>query len=97
MALPCTTTILVHELHGDVVGGVDHEVGDEDVEEVGGDGGPGDGPVQDQEQVDPVDQRDQDHVPRRPRVLPGGQFNRHVQLWVQIWSKFLDKFCALQV
>ena len=76
MARPCTT-ILVHELHGDVVGGVDHEVGDEDVEEVGGDGGPGDGPVQDQEQVDPVDQRDQDHVPRRPRVLPGVQFNRH--------------------
>ena len=96
MARPCTT-ILVHELHGDVVGGVDHEVGDEDVEEVGGDGGPGDGPVQDQEQVDPVDQRDQDHVPRRPRVLPGAQFNRLIEFCVQIWSKFLDKFCALQV
>ena len=69
MTRPCTT-ILVHELHGDVVRSVYHEVGDEDVEEIGGDGGAGDGPVQDQQQVDPVDQRDEDHVPRRPRVLP---------------------------
>ena len=48
-------TILVHELHRDVVGGVDHEVGDEDVEEVGRDVGAGDGPVEDQEEIDPVD------------------------------------------
>ena len=43
------------KLHRDVVGGVDHEVGDEDVEEVGGDVWARYCPVQDQEEVDAVD------------------------------------------
>ena len=40
--------LLVVDLHGDVVGGVDHQVGHEDVEEVGGDAGPDDGAVQEE-------------------------------------------------
>ena len=44
--------LLVVDLHGDVVGGVHHQVGHKDVEEVGGDAGPGDGAVDEEREVE---------------------------------------------
>ena len=50
------------DLHADVVGGVDHQVGHEDVEEVGGDAGPGDGAVDEERKVEKLQHNDQDKL-----------------------------------
>ena len=59
----------VVDLHGDVVGGVDHQVGHEDVEEVGGDAGPDDGTVDEEGKVEKLQQHDQ-HNLRDGEILP---------------------------
>ena len=61
--------LLVVDLHADVVGGVDHQVGHEDVEEVGGDAGPGDGAVDEERKVEKL-QHDDQHNLRDGKVLP---------------------------
>ena len=61
--------LLVVDLHGDVVGGVDHQVGHEDVEEVGGDAGPDDGAVDEERKVEKLQQDDQ-HNLRDGEILP---------------------------
>ena len=47
------------DLHADVVGGVDHQVGHEDVEEVGGDAGPDHGSVDEESEVEKLKHHDQ--------------------------------------
>lgn len=69
----------VDEFESDVVDAVGHQVGDEDHQEVGGDAGLGDGPVDQERQVDQVDEDDQDQAVRRvvlacpPRLAESSQ------------------------
>ena len=57
------------DLHDDVVGGVYHQVGHEDVEEVRGDAGPDDGSVDEESEVEKLKHDDQ-HDLRDGEILP---------------------------
>ena len=54
--------LLVVDLHGDVEGGVDEEVGHEDVEEVGRDAGPDHGSVDEESEVEKLKHDDQNDL-----------------------------------
>ena len=77
--------LLVVDLHGDVEGGVDEEVGHEDVEEVGGDAGPSDGPVDEEANINQLEQNDQNYLRHREVFFPDFSDNK-IQL---IFTKYI--------
>ena len=76
--------LLVVDLHADVVGGVDHQVGHEDVEEVGGDAGPSDGSVDEEANINQLEQNDQNYLRHREVFFPDFSDNK-IQL---IFTKY---------